>query len=1127
MPLASDKPGEAITNVFTTTELADDSRRAQLPLPMGEDLNDAFPIGAALDLSSKDKVYKPIPTDEIEQSPGPLPGLWVLNNEGVLSSWWVVYNESIRTGTAYPGIAAADSAQPSLSSTPKPAVFGSPAPSAASPFGAPTSTTPAFGGASALGSRASAWSTTPGAPAAPAFGQSAFGTKPAAPAFGQSSTISMGIKASPWASGSTGAAAAAFGQSGFASSSPSTGKIFGSGATTSPSSGGFANFASKGGFSALGGSTSGSSTLFGSKPAGSFAASTPEVSMDTSTSFPVPAAKEAAPSIGSSPFVLGTTFKADPKSANDNEKPTGESGGSLFGGGFGLSLNDAATQPAAPETKDVDMDKTLVPNLAQEKSKSMFSLESTTPTTTPAPQRFAFNTTSGPAPSSNIFGVPKPAASSGMSNIFGNPKPATSEVTAPKSGPSNIFGTPGLAPAKETEPKSFSSLFGTPKIKQEEEDKENLSNIPEAPLPPDTTSKAAFPLGESSSSGSSYSPDAASKSPVNVSDAPLPPDFVRKPLPGKAGDITPPEESSVSELKGVPEAAPLPPDFVSKPKSEAKASPAQVPIMPAAPESPGSDLSEEGEAEEGEEDEGDEDHEEEEEGEESGTEANSEGSGIDVAKDLSPTTGFGSQTPGFTPQSSFGKMAESGYSTISRSEAEPSRSSLFGEISRNAPPLFPKQVPQSPRSPSPVRGAMRSSFLRPAEPHRSVSAPGVASQLLGRRTPQAPSNLGFPTPQRSVPAVDPNVKAQRKLAAAKKEAEERVLIDPEYEGIQKILQSEIEPTLHMHEFLAVDSKLEDVGTSSREEVPIACETLWRDINRMVDRLGLNSRSLESFIRGHSTMFKEGGRSKEDLEAADDWVLVEAEELGLVIEQDLAQELEEGRVKDVEKLEAEIQSLSRGLVKLRAKDEDLRKVILSHVDPDQVAVTKSLPLSAEQATQQNELRRAYGTFTKLLSEAEEALTMLRAKVASAGGASGKTPVPTVEAIIRTINKMTSMAEKRSGDIDVLENQMRRLRLGSVGPNGSPAPSRSREGSPFTTPQKKASIFSLERKRDSIMSSPASFGLRGTPPRKKLSQFTEEEKKGVVQKDAKRRATLQLLRASLEKSGPNVSRLRDDE
>ncbi|KAK4449211.1 hypothetical protein QBC34DRAFT_405296 [Podospora aff. communis PSN243] len=1164
-PLASDKPAETITNVFTMTELADDSRRAQVP--MSEDYNETFPIGITLDLSSKEKVFKPIPTDEIEESPGPVPGLWVLNNEGVLSSWWVIYNESIRSGTTYPGMATGDvpvsSGQAPAASTPKTATFGSPAASAPSPFGAPAAATPAFGGASALGLRSSPWSSTPSAPAAPAFGstafgsmpaaaaaatptfgQPAFGSKPAAPAFGQSSVIGMGAKASPWASASTGAAAPAFGQSGFASASPSSGKVFGSTAAASPSSGGFANFASKGGFASLA-STGGPTSVFGSKPSGSFATSAPEVSMETSTSFPPPASKENTSTLGSSPFVLGTTFKADPKTANDNETPKAGSSGSLFGSGFGLSLSDTPEQQAVPESKDEDMDSTPVPTPAEEKPKSIFSAESTTPITTPAPQRFGFNTTSGPAATSNLFGS-KPAPSSGTSSLFGNSKPSSDDTAAAKPAYSNLFGAPKSPPSETPKPalsnmfgaskpssaevvtpkpaasnifgapKPATSIFGTPKIKQEDEDKENLANIPEAPLPPDTTTSSTR---------------------VKVNDAPLPPDFVSKPLPKTSQETTPPPESSSSKAKSAAEAAPLPPDFTSsKPKSEAaksksptpesaplppdfvaKRSMSPLPTVPAAPESPG-EFSEEDQEDE------DEEEEEEEEGE-SGTEANSEGSGIDVAKDLSPTTGFGSHTPGFTPQSSFGQLAESGYSTISRSEAEPQRA-LFGEISRNAPPLYPKHHPTSPRSPSPVRGAVRHNLLRPSEPHRSVSAPGAASMLLGRRTPQPPSGLSFGA-HRSTPPIDPNVEAQRRLAAARKEAEERVLVDPEDEGIQKILQSTIEPTLQIHEFLAVDSKLEAVDTSAREEVPAACETLWRDINRMIDRLGLNSRSLESFIRGHSTQYREGGRHKEDLESPEDWVLVEAEELGQVVENDLAEELEEGRVKDIEDLQVDIQHLARDLAKLRAKGDDLRKVILAHVDPDQAAATRALPLSAEQATQQNELRRAYATFSKLLGQAEEALTMLKAKIATAGGASGKAPVPTIEAIIRTINKMTSMAEKRSGDIDVLENQMRRLRFGSMGLNGSPTPSRSREGSPFATPQKKASIFSPDRLRDSIMSSPGSYGLRGTPPRKKLSNFTDEEKKAVKQKDAKRKATLQLLRASLQKTGPNVSRLRDDD
>ena len=1130
-PLASDKPAEAITNVFTTTELADDSKRALLP--MGEDLTDTYPIGAALDLSSKDKVYKPIPTDEIELSPGPLPGVWVLSNEGVLSSWWIVYNESIRGGTTYPGIGAADAAASAVATT-APAIsgstaFGSPATKAPA-FGSPS----AFGGASTLGAKSSPWSTATGASAtpafgsssfgskpaaaaspAPAFGTSTFGSKPAAPAFGQSSSIGMGVKASPWATGSTSGASPGFGQTGFPGSGSSPGKVFGSG-TAAPASGGFAGFAGKTGFASLGGDSAAGSNIFGSKPGGPLPSSAPEVSMDTNTAFPPKAAKST---FGSSPFVLGTTFKADTSAIGDNEKPKGGTGG-LFGSGFGLSLDDASKQPAGPEAKDADMESTTPP--AQEKPQSVSSPQSTTPTSTPAPQKFGFKD-AGPSGGSNIFGS-RPAPSGGLSNIFGTPKPT------PSSGVSNIFGTP--------KPASSASIFGTPKIKQEDEGKKNLSQIPAAPLPPDTTSKAVFQLS-SSSSESEYSPQIVPRASVKEEEARLPPDFLSKPTPSKEG---------APSTKPAPESAPLPPDFFSTkpmPKPEAKETKLAVtddaPLPPDFLAKPPSkqalslpvpdSASEEGLSEEEEEEEEEEQEEEEEEEgeEEEGSDAASEGSGIDVAKDLSPTTGFGNQTPGITPQSSFGGMGGSTFSTISRTEAEQSRP-LFGEITRNAPPLFPKAVPQSPRSPSPIRGMQRHSLLRPNEPGRSFTAPVAASQLLGRKSTSAQPGFGLAASQRAPPPVDANVQAQRKLAE-KKRAEEHVLVDPEDEGIRQILHSKLEPSLHMDEFLAVDSKLEVLEKSGREEVPTACETLWRDINRTIDRMGLNSRSLQSFLLGHTTQFKKGGRHTKDLEKPDDWVLVEAQDLGTVIDDELTRSLEKGRIQDVEGTKAAIASLAKDLAKLRAKEEDMRKIIGLQIDPDQISVTKSLPLSAEQATQQNELRRSYATFSKLLAETEEALTLLKAKMASAGGASGRAPVPTVEAIIRTIGKMTSMAEKRSGDIDVLENQMRRLRLGSVN-GGTPGP-RSREGSPFVTPQHRRSMMmSPERglRESSMASSVASYGgaRGGTPsPRKKMSMYSEEEKRELRVREGKRKATLQMLRASLARSGPNVSRLRDDE
>lgn len=60
-----------------------------------------------------------------------------------------------------------------------------------------------------------------------------------------------------------------------------------------------------------------------------------------------------------------------------------------------------------------------------------------------------------------------------------------------------------------------------------------------------------------------------------------------------------------------------------------------------------------------------------------------------------------------------------------------------------------------------------------------------------------------------------------------------------------------------------------------------------------------------------------------------------------------------------------------------------------------------------------------------------MSILRADLASVpadGQVKSATNVPTVEAVTNTILKMTAMVEQRSGDVDVLESQIRRLPKG---------------------------------------------------------------------------------------------------
>ena len=1183
-PLTNDQPANLISGVFTTTELLDDTRRPTLP--MTESMEDSVPIGVALDFSSKDKVYRPIPSDEeLRESLTPLPGLCVLTHEGILCSWWVVYSESVTKGTVYPGLTAVGD---QATSAPQPAPAA-----AASPFGAPSGTfgsavapAPAFGASSQIGQKSSPWgsSNTPSTPAnasGRSFGSgNAFGSsttpqsttfgKPSSVGFGQSS--SLGMRTSPWSAGGA-SAAPAFGKSGFGSfASQNTQSPFGTAATSStpakpaPSSGGFASFASQGGFAAAG--NSGGSGIFGSgskppvtpfgstpantttpnpfaskteKPLANPFSSTPSTTSSAPNPFAVKDDKATDSPFGSTPFKLESSFKPDASAKDDTEKPA-PSGNSMFGNAFGSALTDASKSAgiSTPSAKDEDMDTAgsseLTPQAPPqiEQPKSLFSpksdQESTTPTTTPAPGRFG-GITSPPAPGTSLFGQPTKLGSLGSgSSLFG------SSSTTPASKPtSSIFGQSQSTP-KPTEE--------TPKIKQEEDELE-------APLPPDSTSKISYPLGDSSASSAASSapsqpygstttpaqPEAApfppfasafpSSKPTASTDAPLPPDFTAKPSKPATDAPLPPDFTSAPKATEKPKAAgdaPLPPDFT---KPSVKSNDAPLPpdptkaassasssfVLPSAPSKEPSHIPSvpEESDNESEFEEEQTDHEEHDEGSES------EGSGVDVAKDLSPATTNAFKTPGVTPESSFG-----GPAGITPGMARPQQGGsrpLFGEVSRNAP-LFgkPSANGKGPRSPSPLRGAIPDRVIR-SEASRSVSAPGMASHILGPRQQQ--SQMGHSISRERQPdAMDPFMLQHRKLRERQEAAEAQPLVDEEDDEVQKILASEVDGTLDLDEFIAHSN----AAPPAKESIPAQVEAVYRDINSMIDTLGLNARAVKSFTKGHSEFYKEEERDHEDLEIPDDWVLCEVTDLGEVLDKELHADLENGRVQGTAEKLAACQDLARDVQRLRAKQEDLRRVILARMDPDQADVARTLPLSAEQSAQQNELRRESAHFSKLLAEAEEALTLLKARIASASGSSGRggSTAPTVEAVMRTITKMTSMVEKRSGDVDVLETQLRKMRLGST----------SREGSPFMTPQARRSIMlspesTPSRNLRHSISSTAGFGasMRATPPRKKLSGFSKEEKGDLMDKRTRRQAVLEKIKSSVESRGVNVWSLED--
>lgn len=1129
--MAGDKPAGSIMDVFTTTELLDDTRR--LTLPMTESMNDSIPVGVTLDLSSKDKVYKPIPSDEeLEESPSPLPGFWILTHEGVLCSWWVVYTESIKKGMPYSGLAvlegvASASSPPAAAPAAAASSFSN---TGASAFGSATTATPAFGASSQLEQKSSLWgtptSTAPSNTGGATFGSSSFGTPPASgSAFGKPSALwfgqssQLGMRTSPWSTGE--ASAPAFGQAGFSSFAKNNASQnpFAA-AAASPSSGGFAGFAKQGGFGSVA-NASGSSSAFGSgsKPSSSPFGGTggfSNTSMDTA--FPPKESKPSGSLFDSTSFKLESSFKPDPSQGESNEKSSAASGPSIFGGAFGTALDDAGNKPrsSTPPAKDEDMDTVEAVEQTPQAAppSSLFSSqpneESTTPTTTPAVTRFGLSPST--VPETPLFGQPTKLGGSGW--LVGSAK--DSQKTA---GFSGLFSQ---SPNSSKSPPWNSSEPETLKVKLEGRND---------PLPPDTTRKAAYPLGESSSSSAtSYTARqsfGASMTPPKQEAVLFSPDSTATPRPFKSstdgpGLVATPKLDYTAGIPTVADYVPLPPDFLkpSKPavpdtpfppdpvrsRPASKADDAQALSGFVLPKAPSRDalsipsLPEDGD-----------------DGFDLGEDNASEGSDVDVAKDLSPSVSGLTPTLGFTPQSSFGGL---GGTTPGTARVELDRlSSLFGEISRNAP-ILPRPTATSPRSPSPMRNSVPQQVSRP-DAARSVSAPGMTSRILGAMRSQ--SKLGSSnTSKEALPGVQGSFLRRHRKIKAQQEAEEaQPLVDEEDDEIQKVLASEVEGTLELDEFVAHSN----VAPPARDSIPAQVEAVYRDINSMIDTLGLNARAVKAFTRGHAEEHKLEGRNKDDLEMPDDWVLCEVSELGKVLDNELYGDLQDGQAQDLDDKLGACQELAREMQRLRAKQEDLKKVMMTRLDPDQAEVARALPLSAEQAAQQNELRREFAKFATLLGQAEEALTLLRARIASAFGSSGRGKnVPTVEAVMRTITKMTSMAEKRSGDIDVLETQLHKMRLGSV----------SREGSPMVTPQAKKGLVAspdstpLRTFGQSLSGNVTGLGSAGraTPPRK-VSGFSKEEKKELMDKRARRQAVLAKFRDSVEKKGVTVWTMGDIE
>lgn len=1068
----------------------------------------------------------------------------------------------------------------------KPAsVWGTPSASSATPSAA----TPAFGQASSFGAASSATAApafgkpsfgTPSAPAAaPAFGKPSFGSTSAigGSAFGQASGIGA-AKASPWGAASPTAAASntsgsAFGKfgaggqaSGFAAfaggnaSSP-FGAAAGQQSQNKPSP--FSNTAAASPFAAAGKQAGNNPSPFGTgapvgKPAGLFGAPAPkpalnqEISMgstatlgSSSTSFSfgqpsvsgtgsfvskpalskedtmeedgdgasaaaTPAAKEnSAPSpfgLASGGFKLGTTFKGDGTAKDDLPRPANPGAG-LFGSGFGNALSSTTNStPSAPAKESAAEQKSPEPGKPAAASPFSFVKKDDAPST-----GFSF-AKDGNTPSSGFSFVKKDAA------------PSTSSPFAKKE--------PESAPA--------SSPFAFIKKEPGTEETPSLKDIPAAP-----EQKGV--------------PD----------DAPLPPDPTTFKAPGIPDDLPlPPDPTTTKGKSSIPDDMPLPPDptpsFGSKPLDAAslaaaelkKDAPADAVLAGSPPVDLGSEKfpppatreaegPEEGdwEDEDGFEDEEDDEEEDDEEGEDEDEDEedeedededeDEEHEEDDGAEDgsrrvkIADPAGLEAFKRRITPASPKAPKSPND-STTPPTAAKPSYTPAGMPRTLPKGPTFapPTNRPLlSPRSPSPVRAVTspvgRQGFL--AEP--------IHSQIKATAVPPAK-----PLERRASPPKEPEPTAYE-------------LQDQEDDRIKAILQAPAEPIKDLEAFL---THQEYTGSVDSTGIPSQIEKVFRDVNSMIDVAGLNARHIRAFVDGHTILRVPGARTVDDLEDGEQWVLADLEDIPSIVSE-LDSQLSEGQLRDPQTIVAAARTHEQELLKLKHKTAEMRKTITAHSDPERVAAQEAAPLSAETQAQQAELRQRAQDVQKLLTAAEEKLSLLRADIASASAALSASrdsapssgAAPTVEAVMNTIRKMTAMVEQQSGDIDVLEAQLRRLPAGLAAlrlDDGGLSSSVRRNGSPTATPPPSS------RRRPageplgmSGMFGPSSASRFRTPPsasvlgrgsigyftpegsaRKKLGDVTPQEVVDWERKNSRRKAVLAGLKSAVVERGVKVVR-----
>jgi nucleoporin NUP159 len=233
--------------------------------------------------------------------------------------------------------------------------------------------------------------------------------------------------------------------------------------------------------------------------------------------------------------------------------------------------------------------------------------------------------------------------------------------------------------------------------------------------------------------------------------------------------------------------------------------------------------------------------------------------------------------------------------------------------------------------------------------------------------------------------------------------------------------------------------------------------------------------------------------------------------------------------------------------------DIRRQIITRKDPDKAEALRKAPLPKELADGQKALRNDYAQLLTSLNKAEDAITILRTRLASHNAQNGQTAaVPTMDAVKRTVNKMSTMVEKRNNDILHLESQMRKIGLTEP---SRPSSSSSRHAgtprrthgtnlrssiadTPYATPptRNKMSLSELNRRAltPEVEATPTpskGYGLFYTPEGSPtpgnqiahLSDLVDENMDGLRETARKRREVATGLKNALVKRGVKTTKV----